>query len=143
MSAYREPGTARSIVVDFDSAVPLYRQIADGVRALIARGHLAEGEALPSVRALGEMLGVNLNTVAKAYRLLADEEVVELRRGSPARVAPPPRAADAPIDERSRRRLVDWVGRAKLSGASERTVREVFEEAVSRFYGMKEREVER
>ena len=38
MSAYREPGAVRSIVIDLDSTVPLYRQIADGVRALIARG---------------------------------------------------------------------------------------------------------
>jgi len=136
MSAYREPGNARSIVVDFDSAVPLYRQIAEGVRALIARGFLAEGDTLPSVRKLGDMLGVNLNTVAKAYRVLADEDVVLLRQGAPARVAAPVRhGGTVPVDELAKRRLVDWVGRARLSGASEEAVRETFEEAVERFYG--------
>ena len=141
MSAYREPGMARSIVIDVDSAVPLYRQIADGVRALIARGHLCDGDSLPSVRKLGDMLGVNLNTVAKAYRLLADEEVVILKHGAPARVAPPPRGdGPVPIDDLSRRRLQDWVGRARLAGATERAVREVFEEAVRRFYGKDEGE---
>lgn len=141
MSAYREPGVVRSIVIDLDSTVPLYRQIADGVRALIARGLLAEGDALPSVRKLGEMLGVNLNTVAKAYRVLADEEVVVLRHGAPARVAPPPRGeGPAPLDDLSRRRLFDWVGRARLSGVPERVVREAFEEAVRRFYREEEGE---
>ena len=133
MSAYREPGRARSIVVDFDSTVPLYRQIADGVRGLIVRGHLGEGDALPSVRSLGAMLGVNLNTVAKAYRVLADEEVVLLKHGASAKVMAPLPSADV-IDDGARRSLADWVGRARRSGASEETVRGVFEEAVHRFY---------
>lgn len=135
MSAYREPGVVRSIVIDLDGTVPLYRQIADGVRALIARGQLGEGDALPSVRRLGEMLGVNLNTVAKAYRVLADEEVVVLRHGAPARVAAPPRGGGrGAIDSEARRSLYDWVGRARLNGATERAVRAVLEEAVNRFY---------
>lgn len=134
MSAYREPGRTRSIEVDFDSSVPLYRQIADGVRALIARGLLSEGDSLPSVRTLGNMLGVNLNTVAKAYRVLADEEAVLLKHGASAKVmAPRLHSADV-VDDLARRRLGDWVGRARLSGASEATVRGVFEEAVRRFY---------
>ena len=135
MSAYRGDGAVRSIVIDLDGPVPLYRQIADGVRGLIARGHLVEGDTLPSVRKLGELLGVNLNTVAKAYRVLADEDVVVLRHGAPVRVAaaPAPSAA-VTIDEASQRTLHDWVGRARLSGASEGAVREVFEEAVRRFY---------
>ena len=65
MSAYREAGTPRSIVVDFDSSTPLYRQIADGVRALIARGHLSVGDALPSVRKLGSGSGMSEDLVAR------------------------------------------------------------------------------
>jgi GntR family transcriptional regulator len=133
MGAYREPSAARSIVIDIDSAVPLYRQIANGLRAVIARGGLTEGEPLPSVRKLGGMLGVNLNTVAKAYRLLAEEGVVELRKGSAARVAAPPKG-DASIDASGLRALDDFLGRARLRGASEAEVREVFEAAVRRFF---------
>lgn len=131
---YREPGVARAIVVDLDSAVPLYRQIADGVRALIARGALAEGDELPSVRKLGGMLGVNLNTVAKAYRVLADERVVGLDQGRSARVLAPPEEEE-PIDEAMRNEVRDLVGRMRLRGASEDDAREVFEDALTRFYG--------
>ncbi|MFO0548683.1 MAG: GntR family transcriptional regulator [Polyangiaceae bacterium] len=49
------------------STTPIYRQIVEQVRAAIARGTLATGEPLPSVRALAEELVVNMNTVAKAY----------------------------------------------------------------------------
>lgn len=135
---YREPGTARSIVVDFDSAVPLYRQIADGVRALIARGALEEGAELPSVRKLGGMLGVNLNTVAKAYRVLADEHVVALDQGRAARVLAPP-GEEEPIDDGMRNEVRDLVSRMRLRGASEDDAREVFEDALTRFYGEGER----
>ncbi len=131
---YRGPGIARALVVDFDSDVPLYRQIADGVRALIARGALEEGAELPSVRALGGTLGVNLNTVAKAYRVLADEHVVSLDQGKPARVLAPPKRRQ-PIDEAIRGEVHDLVGRMRLRGAAEHEVRGVFEAALSRFYG--------
>ena len=131
--AYREPSTARAILVDFDSAIPLYRQIADGVRALIATGSLAAGDALPSVRKLGGMLGVNLNTVAKAYRVLAEERVVELKQGAPARVAES--SEHTPFDEEEMHGRIDaWVGRMRLGGASEEQTRELFERAVARFF---------
>lgn len=136
MGAYREPGMLRAIALDFDGANPLYRQIADGLRSLIARGQLVEGDPLPSVRKLGGMLGVNLNTVAKAYRLLSEEGVVELRHGAPARVIAPAPAGS--IDEAAKRQLVGAVGKLKVRGASQEAVREVFEEAMERFYEERE-----
>lgn len=138
MGPYREPGIARSIVVDHDSASPLYRQIADGVRGLIARRALNEGDELPSVRKLGAMLGVNLNTVAKAYRVLAEEQVVDLRHGAAARVLASPTPIVSTVDDEARRALFDVVGRMRLHGASEDAARDTFEEALSRFYGERE-----
>lgn len=133
MGPYRDAGLARSIVVDLDSAVPLYRQIADGVRALIARGALKDGDELPSVRKLGEMLGVNLNTVAKAYRVLAEERVVSLEHGKSARVSAPPELEE-PIDDATRTELFHLVGRMRLRRAARDDVRELFDEALARFY---------
>lgn len=65
------------------SAVPIYRQIVEQVRAHISRGDLAPGEGLPSVRAVAEELVVNANTVAKAYGELvrAGDAVSEPGRG--------------------------------------------------------------
>lgn len=66
---------------------PIYQQIADGIKALIARGDLREGMTLPSVRQVAGDLGVNLNTVAVAYRQLQDEGFVTVRHGAGAVIA--------------------------------------------------------
>ena len=84
--------------IDLASDIPAYEQIASGVRAMLVAGSLAAGDALPTVRQLAVDLGVHHNTVAEAYRLLADEGWLELRRGRGARVIerpspPPPPAA--------------------------------------------------
>jgi GntR family transcriptional regulator len=65
---------------------PMYRQIADGIKNLIASGQLPAGEALPSVRQLAADLNVNLNTIATAYRGLKDEGLISIRHGFGARV---------------------------------------------------------
>jgi GntR family transcriptional regulator len=60
--------------------VPIYVQIADQVKRLVATGRLAPGEELPPIRALAEQLLVNPNTVARAYRELELAGVVTKRR---------------------------------------------------------------
>ena len=75
------------ILIDESDPRPIYRQVADEIRRLIAGGALAEGEALPSVRQVAIDLGVNLNTVAGAYRELQAEGLLAIRHGSGAVVA--------------------------------------------------------
>ena len=75
------------ILIDESDPRPIYRQVADEIRRLIAGGALAEGEALPSVRQVAVDLGVNLNTVAGAYRELQAEGLVTIRHGSGAVLA--------------------------------------------------------
>lgn len=74
------------ITVDANDRRPIYEQVADGIKALIARGELTEGQALPAVRQLAADLGVNLNTVAAAYRGLQEEGLISIRHGSGALV---------------------------------------------------------
>lgn len=64
-----------------ESSIPAYRQICDAMRRHLVEGTLVPGQRLPPVRQLAVDLGVNFNTVAEAYRLLADEGWLELRRG--------------------------------------------------------------
>jgi GntR family transcriptional regulator len=66
--------------IDLAAVVPVYRQIVDGVRACLVSGAFAPGDRLPTVRELAIDLGVNHNTVAEAYRLLAEEGWLDLRR---------------------------------------------------------------
>src|SRR5213594_1426828 len=75
------------ITVDETDRRPIYRQIADEIKGLIARGELLEGMALPPVRQVAADLGVNLNTIAAAYRELQKEGLLKVRHGSGALVS--------------------------------------------------------
>jgi GntR family transcriptional regulator len=68
-------------------STPIFRQIVDQVRLAVARGAAAEGDQLPSVRALAERLVLNPNTVARAYAELAREGLIETRQGKGVFVA--------------------------------------------------------
>ena len=75
------------LTIDTASRQPIYEQLAEGLKAMIARGDLAEGVTLPPVRQLAADLGVNLNTVAVAYRQLQSEGLITVRHGSGAVVS--------------------------------------------------------
>jgi GntR family transcriptional regulator len=66
--------------IDPGSSIPIYRQVVDNLRALLVEGALQPGDSLPTVRELGLELGVHFNTIAEAYRLLAAEGWLDLRR---------------------------------------------------------------
>ncbi len=97
------------ITIDEADARPIYRQVADEIKALIARGQLSEGTQLPPVRQLAADLGVNLNTVATAYRELQAEGLLTVRHGAGAQVSS--RTARDKSDDELRKPL-----RAALTG---------------------------
>ena len=70
-----------AIRIDLNSPVPNYRQIVDSLRTHLVDGALAPGDVLPSVRRLAMELGITFNTVAQAYRQLAEEGWLELKHG--------------------------------------------------------------
>lgn len=126
----------KTVTIDHGSAIPAYRQIASAFRNWVARGDVSPGETLPSVRRLGQQLGVNLNTVAKAYRLLADEGLVELRQGAPARFTGSPAPAGAlslaPEATRTLHGVFDaWV----LAGADRKQVEDLLDRVVNEYFG--------
>ena len=63
-----------------NDGVPIYLQIVNQIKYLVASGRLASGEELPPIRTLAEQLLINPNTVARAYRELESAGVVEKRR---------------------------------------------------------------
>lgn len=72
------------------NAAPIWRQIEEGMRRMIALGSLRPGDSVPSVRDLAKELRVNPNTVARAYQRLTDGGVFAVRRGEGTFVAEEP-----------------------------------------------------
>ncbi len=77
----------RLLTIDTESRTPIYEQLANGLKGMIARGELQEGVTLPPVRQMAADLGVNLNTVAVAYRQLQSEGLITVKHGSGAVVS--------------------------------------------------------
>lgn len=92
--------SATRIRVDPTLPVPIWSQIEDAIRYLVASGALRPGEAVPSVRDLAREQRINPNTVAKAYQRLAEGGILETRRGEGTFVSERPPAL--PTAERAR-----------------------------------------
>ncbi len=86
--------------IDPSAAAPIWRQIEDGMRRLVASGALPVGTAVPSVRELARELRVNPATVSKAYQRLTTDGALEVRRGEGTFVAQRPAGAQAAERER-------------------------------------------
>ncbi|CAN5708930.1 GntR family transcriptional regulator [soil metagenome] len=71
---------ALQIHVSTSDGLPIYLQIVNGIKLLVASGRMAPGDELPPMRVLAERLVVNPNTVARAYRELETAGIVEKRR---------------------------------------------------------------
>src|SRR5688500_11381512 len=111
------------VSLNLDSPVPAYRQIADDVRRHLVDGRLAPGDLLPPIRQLALDLGVHFNTVALAYRLLADEGWLELKRRRGAAVL----ARNAPPVDRRQvdhllRQLAQLAAELRSAGMSSRQI---------------------
>ena len=72
------------ITIDETDRRALYQQVVDEIKSLIARGELQEGSPLPPVRQVASDLGVNLNTIAFAYRRLQSEGLIRIKHGAGA-----------------------------------------------------------
>ena len=84
--------------IDSQSKVPIYVQVEEQIRALIAAGQLRPGEQLPTIRELAAHLRVNYNTIARAYLELDHDGVISTQRGRGTFVA------GAPDEEQMKRR---------------------------------------
>lgn len=114
------------IRIDTKSAAPAYRQIVDQLRVLIVDGRLPAGRPLPPVRALALELGVHFNTVAEAYRTLAQEGLLDISHGRRARVADRSAAQSATQTRKSaasfRKRLREMIAEFQAKGFSPRQI---------------------
>jgi GntR family transcriptional regulator len=109
------------LTVRLDSEVPLVDQIVRGIRAEIAAENLAPGAELLPVRQLAADLGINMNTVARAYRLLQQAGLVHSARGRGTRVTASRELtgeAERSLQERLQEGARNLFSDAKLGGLS-------------------------
>lgn len=108
-----------NISIDLKLATPAYRQIVDAMRVRLVEEDLKPGQMLPTVRRLAMELSVHFNTVAQAYRELAEEGWIELKHGRGAMViarrAPRP-AENAENSKIFSERLRELVAQMRASG---------------------------
>jgi GntR family transcriptional regulator len=90
------------IHIQAQGGVPIYVQVMQQIKYLVASGRLQPGDELPSIRILAEQLIVNPNTIARAYRELETAGVVEKRRTAGTFVA----EAGSPLARKERLRLL-------------------------------------
>lgn len=119
------------LTVDPASPIALGEQVQRGIRRAIAEGELSVGDPLPPVRQLAADVGVNLNTIARAYRELEREGLLRTARGRGTLVAADRSAIRVPKPE-LRERLRDLLADARLAGMGEREVRRLLLDELER-----------
>jgi len=108
--------------------VPIYLQLMEQVKHAIETGALRPGEQLPGIRPLAEELVINPNTVAKAYRELEHEGVIELRHGAGAFVSAGERPKKVADKLRAGQAIVAAaVDRLHARGLADEEIRRLFE----------------
>jgi DNA-binding transcriptional regulator YhcF (GntR family) len=115
--------------VQLSSAIPIYQQLVDEVKRLIAQRELREGDALPTIRALASQLEVAVNTVARAYQELDALGLTE-SRGSQGTFVKAARDGTA-LPERVFR---DAIRRLLQRGLSRKQIQSVFERELAIFF---------
>ena len=91
------------IRISVGDGIPIYLQIVNQIKYLVASGRLSLGEQLPPVRKLAEQLIINPNTVARAYRELEQGGILNTRRGAGVFVS----AAESPLARRERNKILN------------------------------------
>jgi GntR family transcriptional regulator len=110
------------------TGVPIYLQLMEQVKHAIETGAVRPGEQLPGIRPLAEQLVINPNTVAKAYRELQHEGVIELRHGAGAFVSREAATTKVTDSLRAGQAIVgSAVERLRARGVTDEEIRRLFE----------------
>lgn len=124
-----------SITIDRAHDEPVYAQVAHQLRRLIASGELTPGTRLPSVRRLASDLGVNLNTIARAYRLLEEEGFLLIRGRSGVKVAAPAEGSEGASHEALMEELHATLARLRQAGLTAAEMLTVVEKEIRAMHG--------
>ncbi|GLR70573.1 GntR family transcriptional regulator [Agaribacter marinus] len=121
------------ITIDLESATPLFKQLIVQIKLAIDKSLLAPGDALPSIRQLASDLDVNAKTVAKAYRLLERDRILESKgaKGSFVRTDALDHLA-FDIQQWLISELISDIDKYRLAGATDSEIRNTFSQVISK-----------
>ena len=120
------------ISIDIEDPAPPFAQLIAQVKTAVQRGRLRPGQPLPSIRQLANDLALNLKTVAKAYRLLERDAVIQTRgyRGS---FVHPDAAANCSVDlsEQAYEKLQETIAELRGEGVTDSEIRNAFNRSMN------------
>jgi GntR family transcriptional regulator len=115
------------ITIDIDDPAPPFAQLISQIKTAVQSGRLRPGQPLPSIRQLANDLALNLKTVAKAYRLLERDAVIQTRgyRGSFVHTNA---VANCRVDlsEHAHERLQETIAELRAEGVTDSEIRNAF-----------------
>ncbi len=119
------------IIINVNDSIPLFTQLVDQIKKGVVNGELQPKAPLPSIRQLANDLGVNHNTIAKAYRLLERDGVIETK-GYRGTFVHPEAKANSTIDLNAwiLSKLSDTIKEIRKSGATDSEIRIAFKKAM-------------
>lgn len=121
------------ITIDIDNPVPQFEQLIEQIKAAVTAGVLKAGDALPSIRQLANDLELNSKTVAKAYKLLERDSIIEAKGYRGTYVHPRARA-NCKLDLRdwTQRKVNEAIAELREAGVTDSEIRNAFAGAMSR-----------
>jgi len=121
------------ITIDIDNPVPQFEQLIEQIKAAVTAGVLKAGDALPSIRQLANDLELNSKTVAKAYKLLERDSIIEAKGYRGTYVHPRARA-NCKLDLRdwTQRKVSEAIAELREAGVTDSEIRNAFAGAMSR-----------
>ena len=117
-----------NLEIDFRSGLPIYLQVVERIKERLASGQLKPGDQLPTVRSLAADLRVNLNTIARAYRIMDESGIISTQQGRGTYILemPPPEVIGSirgkALEDLTRRYIAD----AERLGVSPEELDEIF-----------------
>jgi GntR family transcriptional regulator len=117
----------------FDESKPIYLQIMDEIKRSISRGELKEGDKVPSVREFAQKLGVNPNTVARAYMELEREGILVTKRGQGTFVSDDREMIRSIREDLIRKSFDTFLSELKELGISKEEIRKILKKLEERF----------
>ena len=120
------------IIIDIDDPVPLFAQLIEQIKKTVLDGKIGPGDALPSIRQLANDLSLNSKTVAKAYRLLERDSVIQTRGYRGTFIHPDARVnSTVDLNEWVMTKLNETITAFKESGVTDSEIRIAFGNVMS------------